>query len=333
MGARRLSVHKQRWLLRQPFRITGHVWNDAEVVTVEVEADGRVGLGEASGVYYTGETVDSMQDQIEAIRASIECGCSREELQALLPPGGARNAVDCALWDLEVQSSGRDIWSLTGVEHAPTTTVMTIPILDTPQQMHDEAKRLGQYPALKVKLDGIEPVERLRAVREARPDAELVVDANQGFSFDQLIAVLPAFEELGLAMLEQPLPRGEDAALEGFESPIPLCADESCLDLGELDQAADRYQMINIKLDKCGGLTEGLALAGAARERGMALMVGNMLGTSLAMLPGLVIAQYCSFVDLDGPLHLIDDHLPSLRFDDGLIVAPEFPVWGSVRGR
>jgi L-alanine-DL-glutamate epimerase-like enolase superfamily enzyme len=188
--------------------------------------------------------------------------------------------------------------------------------------------RALQTPNIKVKLDGNDPLARIRAVRAARPDAQVIVDANQGWSLDQLTELAPAFADLGVSMIEQPLPRGGDSGLEGRTWPIPLCADESCLDTSEFAQAARRYQMINIKLDKTGGLTEALALARLARENGIGLMVGNMLGTSLAMAPGFLVAQFCRFVDLDGPLYLEHDREPAMRCRNGVLSAPNAELWG-----
>lgn len=327
-GETSLSVHIEKWPLHTPFRVTGLKWTDLNAVVVEIERGGNVGRGEAAGVYYKNETAASLYDEIQNVAGEIEKGISRESLSELLPPGGARNAIDCALWDLEAKERGTSVWAMSGIDYAPVQTVMTIGIRDRAKDMGDLARDLSRFPVLKVKLDEHQPVERLTAIRKARPDADIVVDANQGFSFELLRDVLPDVAKLGIAMVEQPLPRGGDDCLEGFESPVPLCADESCLHLGELEQAARRYQMINIKLDKCGGLTEGLVLAKAARERGLGVMVGNMFGTTLAMIPALVVAQLCDFVDLDGPLHLTCDRLPALSFSDGRVELPRTPDWG-----
>jgi len=269
-----------------------------------------------------------MLEQIEAVRADIEAGLTREALQELLPAGGARNAVDCALWDLEAKQKQSSIWALTGVTPKPRRTAYTLGIQKRPELMAEQAARASGYGLLKIKLDGVDPVERVAAVRKARPDAEIVIDANQGFSFDLLQSVLEPFAALGVAMVEQPLPRGADDALEGFKSPIPLCADESCLHRGELAAALPRYDMINIKLDKTGGLTEALALAHEARSAGKGLMVGNMLGTSLSMAPAFVVAQLCDFVDLDGPLNLKSDCAPSMIYCGGEVSAPQSHFWG-----
>ncbi len=324
----RLSVHRTSWPMTAPFVITGHVFDSLEAVVVSLEDGGVAGRGEGVPVYYLQESAREMLEQIEAIRGEIEAGITREALQDLLPPGGARNAVDCALWDLETRKTGKTIWELTGVSPKPCRTAFTLGIQKTPEQMAERGARAKAYRLLKIKLDHVDPVERVAAVRTARPDAEIIIDANQGFTFDLLQSVLEPFARLGVAMVEQPLPRGGDEALEGFRSPIPLCADESCLHRGELPDALKRYDMINIKLDKTGGLTEALGLAKEARAAGKGLMVGNMLGTSLSMAPGFVIAQLCDFVDLDGPLNLKSDYAGGMLYRDGAIDAPRTAFWG-----
>jgi len=291
-------------------------------------SDGQhVGRGEAHGVYFLRETMASLLEQAEAIRPRIERGIDRAELQAVLPAGGVRNAIDCALWDLAAKSTGRTIWSLTGVTPKPLRTAFTIGIEDTPEQM--AAKALAaKTDLLKIKLASDRPVERLRAIRAARPDARLVVDANQAWDIAQLREVMPVAAELGVEMIEQPLPRNGDAALEGLQSPIPLCADESCLNLDELDAAARRYQMINIKLDKTGGLTHALELARSARARGLGLMVGSMCGSSLAMAPTFVTGCLCDLADIDGPLLMKRDRIPGLQFSNGKVQPPTRDIWG-----
>lgn len=318
----------EEWDMKQPFRITGAVWNNSRSLIVHLGQDGHIGRGEAQGVYYQDETAESILAQVNAVADQLRRGISRETLQDLLPPGGARNAVDCALWDLECKLSGKSIWQLTGIEPKPVTTVFTIGLEASPEEMAAKAAAASFAPVLKIKLDGDRPYERLAAIRAARPDAQLVVDANQGWTFEQLKEVLPKCASLNLGMIEQALPRGGDAELEGFESPITLAADESCLHRGELEQAARRYSMINIKLDKTGGLTEALALAKAARAKGLKLMVGNMMGTSLAMAPSFVVAQLCDFVDLDGPLLLKYDHLNGLRYNKGQVDGLSPALWG-----
>ena len=324
----KMSVHIEEWELTQPFRISGFEWVNARGIVVQLAEDGQVGRGEAQGVFYLGEDADSLFAQVHAVAGEIRKGISRADLQDLLPPGGARNAVDCALWDLECKKSGRTIWQLTGIEPKPVTTVFTIGLEATPEAMAAKAAAAAEAPVLKIKLNADRPYERLAAIRAARPDAALVVDANQGWDFALLQDVIPKCVALDLGMIEQPLPRGADEALEGFDSPITLAADESCLHSGELAVTASRYGMINIKLDKCGGLTEALKLARAAKTLGCQLMVGNMVGTSLAMAPSLVVAQLCDFVDLDGPLLLKYDHPNGLRYRKGVVDGLRPALWG-----
>lgn len=323
-----ISAHIEEWTLQKPFRISGKEWVSTRSVVVQVAAGGCVGRGEAQGIFYTGETAETMLAQVFAAMETIRNGVTRDQLLSLLPSGGARNAIDCALWDLEARQSGRSVWELTGIDPRPVTTVFTIGLEPEPEQMAANARAAAELPVLKIKLDADRPVERLAAIREARPNARLVVDANQGWSFELLQAVLPRAADLGVEMIEQPLPRGEDAVLEGFESPVLLGADESCLDTGDLDQASRRYGMINIKLDKTGGLTEALRLAKAAKDKGLKLMVGNMTGTSLSMAPSFVLAQLCDLVDIDGPLLLKNDHPDGLRYDRGVVGVFDPGFWG-----
>ena len=323
---RQIKLLIESWPLLEPFVITGHTWTHCNVLMVSITENGVTGRGEATGVYYLNETVESMYQQVLGIRQKLELGISREQLQYLLPMGGSRNAVDCALWDLEARSSGQGIFELTGIPSSPVNTVNTVTI-NTPEEMAKKATAITARQ-IKVKLDGEQPLQRISAVRSARPDADIVVDVNEGWSFAQLVELAPKFKALGIKMIEQPLPRGEDAVLEGYKSPIMLCADESCLDTSELEQAARRYQMVNIKLDKTGGLTEALKLARRAKDKGMTLMVGNMTGTSLAMAPAYVIAQLCDFVDLDGPLFLAADRPHPMSYEQGVVSGLTTQLWG-----
>ena len=322
------NIHITDWVLTQPFRISGFEWINSRCLVVEIGDDGFEGRGEAQGVFYLDETAESIFEQANAVAADIRKGISREQLQDLLPAGGARNAIDCALWDLECKQTGKTIWQLTGIDPKPVTTVYTIGLEDSPEAMAAKAAAAADAPILKIKLSDHMPYEKLAAIRAARPDAVLVVDANQGWSFDQLQEVLPKCVSLDLAMIEQPLARGGDEQLEGFESPITLAADESCLHTGELDTAARRYNMINIKLDKTGGLTEALRLAKAAKAKGCKLMVGNMVGTSLSMAPSYVVAQLCDFVDIDGPLLLKYDQPRGLSYKNGVVKGIDPALWG-----
>ena len=323
-----LSIRRETWDLKIPFRIANAEWTDIECLIVEVDADGCKGRGEAQGIFFLGETIDTMIREVESIVPQIENGVSIDALQELLPRGGARNAIDCALWDLECKRTGKSVWELAGVQQRPVTTVFTIGLEATPELMAEGAAAASDSPVLKIKLDADRPYERLAAIRAARPDATLVVDANQGWDFELLCELLPRLEELNLAMIEQPLPRDGDAELEGFKSPIPIAADESCLDCSEFEAVARRYDMINIKLDKTGGLTEALKLARLAMSNDIKLMVGNMMGTSLSMAPAYVIAQFCEFVDIDGPLLQTKDVQHGLQYVNCVVDSLDPRLWG-----
>jgi len=260
---RRVSNHIESWASLIPFRIANYEWDDYPTVVCEIEQDGVIGWGEALGVYYLDETEKTMLKQLEMVAAELACGANREDLLELLPAGGARNAADAALWDLEAQLNGTSVWRMAGVEADPVQTVFTIGLEAEPDKMAAGAAAASDVSLLKIKLNNDRPVERIAAIRQARPDARLVVDVNQGWHFDELQQFAPELQSLGVEFIEQPLPRGGDDELENYESPVPLCADESCLTLDELEQAVSRYQIINIKLDKTGGLTHALELASA----------------------------------------------------------------------
>jgi L-Ala-D/L-Glu epimerase len=325
---RRLHVRSEYWKSKVPFRISSRAWEGFDLVVCELAEEGVTGRGEAAGVFYLDDEAPGMMPQILAVARRLEDGADRHALRELLPPGGARNALDCALWDLEARRSGRSAWALAGVEPRPVTTVFTIGLEDTPAAMAAKAAAARERPLLKIKLNDDRPVERLRAIRAARPDARLVADVNGGWTFEQLKAWAPQLSELGLALLEQPLPRGGDAALADYDAPLPLFADESCLHLGELGHAAAHYDGIVIKLDKTGGLTEALMLADAGRQRGLRLMVGCMVATSLSMAPAHVLAQKCEFVDIDGPLLLAEDRAAGLRYEGAAVTVPPRVLWG-----
>ena len=325
---RKVSVHLESWPSISPFRIANYVFDDFPCIICEIEQDGIIGRGEGMGVYYLDETLESMAEQLQNISPELSAGMDRKGLLDRLPPGGARFAADSALWDLEAQLSGVSAWQSAGVEANPVETVFTIGLEDTPEKMAAKASAAADLTLFKVKLDNDRPVERIAAIRKARPDSRLVVDANQGWNFGELKEFGPALHELGVLMIEQPLPRGGDQELEGYESPAPLCSDESCLHIGELDEAVARYQMINIKLDKCGGLTHGLELARAAKARNLGLMVGCMGGTSLSMAPSHIVAQLCDFVDIDGPLLITKDRDGGLIYDHGIVSLPPTRFWG-----
>ena len=325
---RKASFHLENWMALIPFRISRHTWDDFPCVACEIEQDGLIGRGESLGVYYLGETEQSMLAQLDSISSAVASGIGRQELLGLLPPGGARSAADAALWDLEAQLSGTSAWEAAGVSPDPVETVFTIGLEAEPEEMGARAAAASDLTLFKIKLNNDRPVERIAAIRDARPDARLVIDVNEGWEFEQLREVAPALAEHGVSMIEQPLRRGGDEELENYDSPLPLCADESCQHIGELDEIRSRYQMINIKLDKCGGLTHGLELAAAAKAKDLGLMIGCMGGTSLCMAPMHVLAQQAEFVDIDGPLLLKNDRPGGFVYDRGMVSLPAKRFWG-----
>jgi len=329
MSTLALTVAVEKLPFSAPFRIAGRVFEHQDAVVVTLDDGAHRGRGEACGVFYLNDGVREMQAAIEAQRAAIERGIDREALQRLLPPGGARNALDCALWELDAQRTGRPVWKLAGLK-APRELITTFTLgADQPQVMAAGARRHAEARALKLKLTGDLELDtaRVAAVRAARPDVWLGVDANQAYAIDQLAPLVEILVAARVELLEQPLARGREADLEGFESPIPIAADESALGLNDIAGLVGRFDTVNIKLDKCGGLTEGLAMAREARRAGLDVMVGNMMGSSLATAPAFVLGQLCDIVDLDGPTFLARDRTPAVRYAGGRIWCDE-AVWG-----
>lgn len=324
-----VDVRLERLPLRAPIRITGYTFVDVPVLIVTLRDGEHVGYGEAAGVYYRNDSPASMLEQIEAIRPVLATGIDRGTLSHLLPPGGARNALDCALWDLEAKRLGQPAWQMAGLSSPkPVVTTYTLGA-DEPEAMADLARAYANARSLKLKLTGEAiDAERVRKVRAARPDAWIGIDANQGYNLISLQKMLPVFVQAEIALIEQPVPPGQDAGLPALQSPIPIAADESVLCVADLRRCIGCFDMINIKLDKCGGLTEGFAMANVARRLGFKVMVGNMVGTSLAMGPAFLLAQLCDVVDLDGPLALAHDRTPGVVYEDGRIWCPQ-SVWGA----
>ena len=318
----------ERWPLAAPFRTTGFVRSVVDVVVVTLERDGVAGRGEATGVRYRGETGDSMLRQIEACKPLMQSGIDRSSLRTALPSGGARNAIDCALWDLEAKTTGVPAWQRAGLgKPNPLVTILTCGA-DTPERMAANALHYVGAKAIKLKLTGESmDADRVRAVREARPDVWLSVDANQGLTRRTLELLMPTLVESGVAIIEQPLPVGQEAQLDGFCSPIPLGADESIQNLAGIPALAGRFAVVNIKLDKCGGLTEGLEMARAASEHGLKKWVGNTIGTSLAMAPAFLLGQICDYVELDGPIFLDSDRPGRMEYAAGSVTFPG-ALWG-----
>jgi L-alanine-DL-glutamate epimerase-like enolase superfamily enzyme len=325
---RSLAAHDERWPLAAAFVISRGSKTESHVVVAEIEQGPHRGRGECLPYARYGETVEGVIGQIASLRPSLEAGLGRGELQDLLPAGAARNAIDCALWDLEAKQAGVRAWTLAGRTRLdPVKTCFTIS-LGPPEAMAQTARANSRRPMLKLKIGGPDDLDGVAAVRVAAPKSRLIVDANEALDFDDLRRLAPEFARLEVKLLEQPLPVGQDEELEGYDSPVPLCADESLHTRAELAACARRYRLVNIKLDKAGGLTEALALATEARALGLGVMVGCMVATSLSMAPALILAQGAEVVDLDGPLLLAKDREPGLSILGSLIEPPAPELWG-----
>lgn len=325
---RSLSVREERWPIAGAFVISRGAKTEAQVIVAEVQDGALTGRGECTPYARYGETIDGVLRQLEAVRPQIEAGLDRAALQGVLAPGAARNAVDCALWDLEAKRAGRPAYALAGLARLdPVKTAYTLSLAE-PQAMADQARANARRPMLKLKIGGADDLDRVKAVRQAAPRSRLIVDANEALDFDALRRLAPELEKLAVMLVEQPLKAGEDEALEGYVCPVPLCADESLHTRAELEVCARRYACVNIKLDKAGGLTEALALTADARAMGLQIMIGCMVATSLAMAPALILAQGAQFVDLDGPLLLAKDRTPGLVYQGSMIEPPSPALWG-----
>ena len=331
------TVAIEQWDLVEPFEIARGVMTAIPLVTLTLtDSAGNVGRAEAAGVDYDGETPQMLQAQIEGVLPLVMAAApgdvvndaTLQSVQELLPSGGARNAIDCALWDLRAKQSGIPAWQYAALPPLrPLTTVFTLG-LGTESDTRRKARAARQYPLLKLKCDAERHVDVVRWVREEHPTARIAVDANQSWTRDLLERVLPPLAALGVEMVEQPVKRFEDAQLDGLRAALPLAADESCIDRASLVDLVGRYQFINIKLDKCGGLTEALAMSNDALAQGLQLMVGNMCGTSLGMAPGFLVGQRCGYVDLDGPLLQSRDRDHAFTFSDGVMQPPSSALWG-----
>ena len=323
-----VNLLDESWLIEGSFTISRGSRTHANVVVVELQQEQHIGRGECVPYAHYGESIESVIAELALLKEKIEAGLTREQIQSLLPAGAARNALDCAYWDLACKKSGQRIWQqLEITEPTPLITAFTLS-LDTPEKMKLAAIKNAHRPLLKLKLAGEGDVERVTAVREGSPDARIIVDANEGWNEEQYLAMVPELVKLGVEMIEQPFPADNDAALEHLPRPITLCADESCHDRSSLANIIGRYDMINIKLDKTGGLTEAIALKEEAEKAGLQIMVGCMLATSLAMAPAFMVAQNVQVVDLDGPLLLAEDRQPGIKFDDSLMNVYQAELWG-----
>ncbi len=326
---RTLAARSDAFALATPFRISRGVKTVADVVTVSVSAGGVTGRGEGVPYPRYGESIEGALAEIEAVRGAIEAGISREELLVTMPAGAARNAVDCALWDLEAKLAGRSVTDLLGLPPlGATPTAMTVS-LDTPDAMAVAAQALAEVPLIKIKVDRSDPEAQIRRVREMAPAPRVIVDPNESWTIAEIERLQPMLVDLRIDLLEQPLPAGEDDALEGFNPLIPIAADESAHIADDVAALASKYQVINIKLDKTGGLTGALALADAAAAAGLGVMTGSMISTSLSIAPALVIAARSSFVDLDGPLWLAEDRPGGVLGERGVLSPPSPGFWGA----
>jgi L-alanine-DL-glutamate epimerase-like enolase superfamily enzyme len=326
--ARQLDISVERFPIAGAFVIARGAKTEAQVVVATINDGAHAGRGECVPYARYGESLDSVVAAIGSVRSAIEAGADRVALQDLLAAGAARNALDCALWDLEAKSSGMPAYRLAGLDRiAPATTAYTISV-GSPETMAAATRTAAHRPLLKIKLGGTGDAERLAAVRDAAPDATLIVDANEAWTEHDLDAHFAACAAAGIALVEQPLPAGRDATLARRGWPVPVCADESVHARKDLAALADRYDLVNIKLDKAGGLTEALAMVGEAQRLGLGIMVGCMVGTSLAMAPAMLLACHARFVDLDGPLLLARDRQPALRYEGSLVFPPDPALWG-----
>lgn len=319
-----ITVTADTFALAQTFTISRGSKTHAHVLTVRITRDGATGWGECVPYARYGESLDSVRAQIE----SLPAGITRDTLQRALPPGAARNAVDCALWDWEAKHTGRPAWQIAGLPQPHPCPVTYTLSLDTPAAMQAEAAKHAHRPLLKIKLGTPDDMPRLEAVRAGAPRPVIIVDANEGWTPEVYADLAPHLQRLGVALVEQPLPAGADEALAGMARPVPVCADESCFDRASLNGLRGKYDLVNIKLDKTGGLTEALAMRDAARAAGFGIMVGCMAGSSLAMAPATPVAQGAAYVDLDAPLLLAQDRKEPIHYDGAGIHPPPSQLWG-----
>lgn len=330
MNKRQITVEKESWPLENVFRISRGARTATEVIKLSIKDGNYMGWAEAVPYARYGETLDSVVEQINSIREQLENGLDNDGLNKLLPAGAARNAVDCALWDLEAKNQHRPIHEILGLTAFDSVlTAQTIGI-DTIEEMAKSAALLSEYPLLKVKLDQHSVIERMKAVSEAAPESQFIIDANEAWEFSALKDYAEQLLMMRVVLIEQPLAAANDELLRSYNSPIPLCADESVHTLADLDKVAERYQAINIKLDKTGGLTEAIKLFNGARKKKLSIMTGCMVGTSLAMAPATLLASQADFVDLDAPELLAKDRPNGFIYNRGQMSEPENPLWGGL---
>ncbi len=326
---RTLDARHDAHRLSRPFRISRGVKTVADVVTVTIRDGDATGHGESVPYLRYGESVEATLAQIESVRTAVEARVDRDELARLLPAGAARNAVDCALWDLEARLAGTTVAVLAGIAPLPRTPSAITIVIDDLAAMTAAVRAVADAPVLKLKVDANDPAARLQAVRNAAPSATLIVDPNESWDRATLEAAMPMLIEARVAMLEQPVPASDDAWLGAFDSPVPICADEAIHTIADLDRVAALYGIVNVKLDKTGGLTGALALARAARARGLGVMTGCMVSSSLSIAPALHVAALSDYADLDGPLWLAEDYTDGVRDEAGYLLAPRRGFWGT----
>jgi L-Ala-D/L-Glu epimerase len=322
-----LKIIHERYPIAGKFTISRGSKTEAAVIVCEIGHNGLLGRGECVPYARYGESIESVSEQIEAVRSAIESGATRQDIQTLMPAGAARNAVDCAMWDLEAKLSGKSVADTLGTPTRALETAITVS-LGTPEEMAESTAKVAHYPLIKVKMGGDNDIERIYAVANAAPNSRIIIDANEGWTEDNIEENMAAAAKAGVVLIEQPLPAGKDDILSRIERPVIICADESVHTSVGLEDLAKRYDAVNIKLDKAGGLTEGLIMREKATSLGLQIMVGCMVGTSLGMAPAVLLAQKADVVDLDGPLLLAHDRDPGLRYDGALVYPPEATVWG-----
>ena len=329
MTQRKLIIRAESWPLKQRFSISRGNKISADVLSIEIKQNGHIGRGEAVPYKRYGESMETVTAAVESIQTALENGLERAELLDALLPGAARNAIDCALWDLEAKQKGTTVAKLASIDLKPITTAFTI-VIDDADKMAAQAEKAQAYSLLKIKLGGREGVmadiTRLAAIAEARPDAQLIVDSNEGWQIDELARYADQLGRYGVIFFEQPVQQAQEAGLIDID--LPFCADESVHDNGSLTNLSRAYDWVNLKLDKTGGLTEALACAQTAKSDGRRIMVGCMVATSLSMAPAMVLAQHADLVDLDGPLWLAKDRTHGLRYDGSMIYPPKAELWG-----
>ncbi|MGO1160335.1 N-acetyl-D-Glu racemase DgcA [Brucella sp. C7-11G] len=322
-----LKIIQERYPIAGKFTISRGSKTEALVIVCEISHNGKLGRGECVPYARYGESIASVSEKIEAVGSAIESGADRLTIQTLMPAGAARNAVDCAFWDLEAKLSGKSVADTLGTLPHPLETAITVS-LGTPEEMAVSTAKVAHYPLIKVKMGGDNDIERIHAVTSAAPNSQIIIDANEGWTDDNIEENMAAAAKAGVVLIEQPLPAGKDEILSRIDRPVIICADESVHTSVGLEELATRYDAVNIKLDKAGGLTEGLIMREKAISLGLKVMVGCMVGTSLGMAPAVLLAQKANVVDLDGPLLLAKDRAPGLKYEGALVYPPEATLWG-----